>query len=244
APDQPDPLPQIRKVCTAILQARWELPLYQLISFLALELNYDAAELATADKLAARLNQQLSDRATLAATVSALQDIVSTERFDPVELEGDDSQYTRPGQLTLMTMHKAKGLDWDVVFLPFLHESLIPGSLWNPIPARFLGEYAIADVARAQIRASLHGVHPIPVASEAWEQAKTLKTAEELRLLYVAMTRAKRLLWLSAEHNAPFSWGTFNWERQAELSKQGASPIIAALRHRFPGIIAASATTA
>ncbi len=27
---------------------------------------------------------------------------------------------------------------------------------------------------------------------------KNLKTAEEFRLLYVAMTRAKRLLWMSA----------------------------------------------
>jgi DNA helicase-2/ATP-dependent DNA helicase PcrA len=40
----------------------------------------------------------------------------------------------------------------------------------------------------------------------AWEQAKHLKVAEEYRLLYVAMTRAKRLLWMSAAQQAPFTW--------------------------------------
>jgi DNA helicase-2/ATP-dependent DNA helicase PcrA len=47
---------------------------------------------------------------------------------------------------------------------------------------------------------------PIPDTLTAWEQAKALKTAEEYRLLYVAMTRAKRLLWLSAAQQAPFTW--------------------------------------
>jgi DNA helicase II / ATP-dependent DNA helicase PcrA len=235
APPTPEALQPIRVVCDRLLQARWELPLYQLISFLALELHYDAAELATADKLASRLHQQLSEtRATMATTVEALQEIVSTERFDAVDLEGDDSQYTRAHQLTLMTMHKAKGLDWDAVFLPFLHEKVIPGSLHVPIPAQFLGDYAIADVARAQIRANLHGKDPIPLAQEAWQQAKSLKVAEEFRLLYVAMTRAKRLLWLSAAQNAPFSWGTFNWERQSELNAQKPCPILPALKQHFP----------
>jgi DNA helicase II / ATP-dependent DNA helicase PcrA len=98
----------------------------------------------------------------------------------------------------------------------------------------FMGLSAIADVARAQIRANLHGKDPVPLAQEAWQQAKSLKVAEEFRLLYVAMTRAKQLLWLSAAQNAPFSWGTFNWERQSELSAQKPSPILPALKQHFP----------
>jgi DNA helicase II / ATP-dependent DNA helicase PcrA len=229
-----EPSQQVRTVCHHLLQARWELPLYQLISFLALELNYDAAELATADKLASRLHQQMGDQqTTMAATVEALQEIVSTERFEAVDLEGDDSPYIRPHQLTLITMHKAKGLDWDVVFLPFLHENTIPGSLRAPVVSRFLGDYAIADVARAQIRASLHEINPIPSAQEAWQQAKSLKIAEEFRVLYVAMTRAKRLLWLSAAQNAPFSWGTFNWERQTTLETQKPCSFLPSLKQEF-----------
>jgi DNA helicase II / ATP-dependent DNA helicase PcrA len=219
------------------LEARWALPLYQLISFLALELHYDAAELATADKLANRLQQQLNnDRSTLASAIAILQEIVSTERFEAVDLENDDSHYTRAHQLTLITMHKAKGLDWDVVFLPFLHDSVIPGSLRVPGTAQFLGDYAIAEVARAQIRATLHGHSPVPSAQEAWNEAKSLKVAEEFRLLYVAMTRAKRLLWLSAAQTAPYSWGSFNWERQPQLERQNPCPVIPALKQRFPNI--------
>jgi DNA helicase II / ATP-dependent DNA helicase PcrA len=249
APEESDPkLLEIREVCIKLLAARWELPLYQLTAFLALMLNYDATELATADKLSSRIQQQVSGgegsslgvRSTLAVTISILQEIVSTERFEAVDLENDDSHYTRAHQLTLITMHKAKGLDWDVVFLPFLHENVIPGNLRVPGTAQFLGDFAIAEVARAQIRASLHGIDPLASASEAWQQAKNLKTAEELRLLYVAMTRAKRLLWLSAAQMAPYSWGSFNWERQPPLERQNPCPVIPALRQRFPDIFVPS----
>ncbi|MEL6326411.1 MAG: 3'-5' exonuclease, partial [Cyanobacteria bacterium J06626_23] len=47
---------------------------------------------------------------------------------------------------------------------------------------------------------------PIPDIWTAWQQSATLKQAEEYRLLYVAMTRAKRLLWMSAAQQAPFTW--------------------------------------
>jgi superfamily I DNA/RNA helicase len=70
--------------------------------------------------------------------------------------EDNDDCYTRPGQLTIITMHKAKGLDWDYVFIPFLHEDIIPGKPWVPNGAKFLGDFTLAEVARAQIRAAVH----------------------------------------------------------------------------------------
>ena len=96
-------------------------------------------------------------------------------------------------------------MDWDYVFLPFLHENLIPGKSWVPPQRKFLGDFTLSEVARAQIRAALHGESKLPEVTEAWEQAKHLKIAEEYRLLYVAMTRAKRLLWMSAAKEAPFT---------------------------------------
>ncbi|MBW4689874.1 MAG: ATP-dependent helicase [Komarekiella atlantica HA4396-MV6] len=229
APPQPEAVQKASRLCRSLLRARLELPLYQLISFLALTLNYDQAELATADKLAERVNQQIAGNSSMGTMLAALSEIVSSERFEPVETDDSEARYTRTGQLTIITMHKAKGLDWDYVFLPFLHENLIPGRFWVPPQSQFLGDFTLSEVARAQIRAALHGESGIPDVTQAWEQAKHLKTAEEYRLLYVAMTRAKRLLWMSAAQKAPFTWS-----KPENLQEQAACPVFGALKRQFP----------
>ncbi len=232
AAPQPEPIQKAARLCRSLLRARLELPLYQLISFLGLALNYDQAELATADKLAERVNQQIAGGISMGAILNTLSDIVSSERFEPVETGNLEAKYTNPGQLTIITMHKAKGLDWDYVFIPFLHESLIPGRFWVPPQSQFLGNFTLSEVARAQIRAALHGEANLPHVAEAWEGAKYLKTAEEYRLLYVAMTRAKRLLWMSAAKKAPFTWS-----KPDNLQEQAPCPVFPALKLQFPGCV-------
>jgi DNA helicase-2/ATP-dependent DNA helicase PcrA len=226
---QSEPVQKAAHLCRSLLRARMELPLYQLISFLALALNYDQAELATADKLAERVNFQIAGHASMTKMLGILSEIVSSERFEPVETEDLEARYTRRGQLTIITMHKAKGLDWDYVFLPFLHENLIPGRFWVPPQSQFLGDFTLSEVARAQIRAALHGQASLPDVTQAWEQAKYLKTAEEYRLLYVAMTRAKRLLWMSAAQKAPFTWS-----KPENLQASAPCPVFPTLKRQFP----------
>jgi DNA helicase-2/ATP-dependent DNA helicase PcrA len=220
---------QARRLCTGLLRSRFELPPYHLIPFAGLTLGYNQSELATADKLAARLAQQNREDNTLRAMIQTLQEIVGSERFEAVDTEDRDDRYTRRGQLTILTMHKAKGLDWDAVFLPFLHERTIPGTLWVPQQQTFVGDFSLPEVARAQIRAHTHAEqHPTPIPDllTAWQQAKNLKTAEEFRLLYVAMTRAKRLLWMSAAYSAPFTWS--NPDNLSELPPCPALPVVMA----------------
>ncbi|EAW34628.1 ATP-dependent helicase [Lyngbya sp. PCC 8106] len=235
-PLETSPSDQVRKCrlfCRGLLQARLELAPFQLISFLALTLQYERSELATADKLAERIVKQTLGNNSIPAIVNVLNEIVSSERFETVDIvdqdESNESIFTRKGQLTIITMHKAKGLDWDYVFLPFLHEQTIPGSLRVLPQSRFLGEFTLSEVARAQIRANLHQQHPLPNVMQAWEQAGYLKTAEEYRLLYVAMTRAKQLLWMSAARQSPYSW-----HKPENLQDQKPCPILPALKERFP----------
>ncbi|PLZ94213.1 ATP-dependent helicase [Fischerella thermalis] len=229
SPPQPESVQKAAHLCRSLLRARMELPLYQLISFLALALNYDQAELATADKLAERVNLQIASHASMTNMLGILSEIVSSERFEPVETEDLEARYTRSGQLTIITMHKAKGLDWDYVFIPFVHENLIPGRFWVPPQSQFLGDFTLSEVARAQIRAALHNQGSLPDVTQAWEQAKYLKTAEEYRLLYVAMTRAKRLLWMSAAQKAPFTWS-----KPENLQASTPCPVFPALKRQFP----------
>ena len=232
-PPQPEPMLQARRYCTGLLRARLELPQYQLIPFLAMTLQYEQAELATADKLAERLVQQMAGDQSMAAMLDALGEIVRSERFEPVETDDPEQRYLRSQQLTIITMHKAKGLDWDFVFIPFLHDHLIPGSLRTLPQMQFLGDLNLSEVARAQIRAQIHGEYPLPNLAIAWERAKWLKIAEEYRLLYVAMTRARRLLWMSAAHKAPFSWSNPD-----NSDRRNPCPVLLALVQQFRSALA------
>ena len=229
---------EARRLGCSLLRARRELPHYQLIPFLGMTLKYTGSELATVQKLSEKVNQQIVGHSSLKTTIQALEEIVGSEKFEPVGEDNDD-RYTRQGQLTIITMHKAKGLDWDYVFIPFLHQDIIPGQPWIPNAVKFLGNFTLSEVARAQIRALVHNQYrestaiEIPQPDEAWKQAVKLKQDEEFRLLYVAMTRAKRLLWMSAAELGPFRWSVFRGDRPNSLQQKKPCPILPALAKEF-----------
>jgi DNA helicase-2/ATP-dependent DNA helicase PcrA len=233
----PDPLAIIpdlnvqkcRRICQAILAAKLELPAYQLIAFLALTLQYTQDDLATVDKLSERLASQSAGNYSLTKVLEILTTIVGTENFETVETNPNAEQiYLAKNQLTIITMHKAKGLDWDYVFIPFLQEKNMPGDLWIGSQKEFIGNFDLGEIGRSQIR-NVAQKRPIVDMNEAWRQAKYLKMAEELRLFYVAMTRAKRLLWIGAEAQAPFMW-----HKPEKLQEMPISPVFLALKQKFP----------
>ncbi len=237
---QKKPVLEARRYCCNLLQAKLELPDYQLIPFLGMTLKYTGAELATVQKLSERISQELIGKFSLKNVLTVLREIINSEQFEPIE-EDSEERYTRTNQVTIITMHKSKGLDWDYVFLPFLHEDVLPGSPWVPTSAQFLGNFTLAEVSRAQIRAAVHHnyINPndpliIPNPEDAWEEAQQLKKAEEYRLLYVAMTRPKRLLWMSAAKQGPFRWSIFKADENSNLQAKTPCPILPILMNQFP----------
>ena len=232
---------QARRYCVNLLRARMELPHYQLIPFLGMTLKYTGSELATVQKLSEKVSQQIRERSSLQSAIETLAEIVHSENFEGVESDNGD-RYTRSNQLTIITMHKAKGLDWDYVFIPFLHQDILPGQPWIPNAGKFLGSFTLSEVARAQIRAVVHHQYiapnqpqTIPLPMAAWQEAVKLKQAEEYRLLYVAMTRGKRLLWMSAAELGPFRWSVFRSDQPQSLQTKKPCPVLPALVRYLKG---------
>lgn len=98
-----------------------------------------------------------------------------------------------PGEVELMTIHNAKGLEFDTVILPGLHKSTRGGDTelleFKAMPEGFLaapnpGYWAEVDTAEARLYRSIREL-----------KAATVRH-EQKRLLYVALTRAKRTLHL------------------------------------------------
>ena len=108
----------------------------------------------------------------------------------------------------IMTIHKAKGLQWPVVILMGAGNAVLGG-------AHYSSMVAVAETAvDADGRQSEHGVvgtvlkdphHDITLENFQYDElrrrAKLSDAAEELRLLYVALTRAERKLIIAGQYN-------------------------------------------
>ncbi len=108
----------------------------------------------------------------------------------------------RPGRITLTTMHKAKGLEWDLVYLVGVDGSWFPHTLED----HFRGEYDFlggdpAEEARAALLGLVGegGEDGLPATAGAHLEI----IAERLRLLYVGITRARQYLAISWSRAVP-----------------------------------------
>ncbi len=108
-----------------------------------------------------------------------------------------------PGVITLSTYHKAKGLEWDIVFLASLSFSDFPVGLGD----KFTGDcwFLKPDYKNPQalIKAEFKRLASGEEESGSFRRAKLENISERARLLYVGITRAKRYLFLSGFHSNP-----------------------------------------
>jgi ATP-dependent DNA helicase UvrD/PcrA len=184
---------------------RWQgttlLPIDQMILTLAQELFTDPADLALAHKLALVLRQAADDHADwrLPELTGELGVIARNERRF-IGFSSDDSGFDpelHKGKVVVTTMHKAKGLEWDRVYLVSVNNYDFPSLQPND---RYISEkWFLRDnlnleaEALAQLEAALaSGEYDWYAEGAATLQARLDYVRERLRLLYVGITRAKK----------------------------------------------------
>lgn len=106
-----------------------------------------------------------------------------------------------PDTLQLLTIHKAKGLEFDIVFVPYLNSGRgngeTPPLSWEEIP---LDGGDGEEPAEALVIAARHAIGETrsPISAMLQERRSAREEHERLRVLYVAFTRAKEELHLLA----------------------------------------------
>ncbi|MBI5930875.1 MAG: ATP-dependent helicase [Chloroflexi bacterium] len=210
------------------LMRRWlsalSLPIDQLILTIGQDLFTDATDIALTYKIAVLLRgiAQANPTWRLPDLAEELRQISENQRkfigFDDAETGYAPKQ----GVITVSTMHAAKGLEWDRVYLMAVNNYSFPSALDYE---EYLGEKRfIRDNLNldAEVLAQLETLiaqqpdryEPGPAS----QQARTDYAAERLRLLYVGITRAK------SDLSITWNVGRF-WERGGNFVKQPAFPL-------------------
>jgi DNA helicase-2/ATP-dependent DNA helicase PcrA len=184
---------------------RWQaatlLPVDQLLLTLAQELFTSPADLALAHKLALVLRQSAENHPDwrLPELTAELGVIAKNERRF-IGFSDDDSGFDpekHRGKVVVTTMHKAKGLEWDRVYLMSVNNydfpSLQPYDTYISEKWFVRSHLNLEAEALAQLRAAFAaGEYDWYEEGAATLAARVDYTRERLRLLYVAITRAKR----------------------------------------------------
>jgi DNA helicase II / ATP-dependent DNA helicase PcrA len=191
---------------------RWHgailLPIDQLVLTIAQDLFLDPVELALAHKLSSLLRQLSDDHPDwrLPEFTEELANIARNERrylgFSREDEAFNPDLY--PGKVLVATMHKAKGLEWDCVYLTSLNNYNFPsGHEYDQyISEKWFvkGQLNLEAEAISQLKTLLED-HPFSwyEPGRASLEAREEFIRERLRLFYVGITRARR--WLTATWN-------------------------------------------
>lgn len=189
---------------------RWQgttlLPIDQMILTLSQELFTEPADLALAHKLALVLRQSANQHPDwrLPELTAELGVIAKNERRF-IGFSSDDSGFDPEryrGRVVVTTMHKAKGLEWDRVYLMSVNNYDFPSL--QPYDRYISEKWFIRSGLNLEAEA-LGQLNALEATGEYdWyeEGAETMQARidyvrERLRLLYVGITRAKRDLILT-----------------------------------------------
>jgi len=102
-------------------------------------------------------------------------------------------EHTRPGAVQVMTVHKSKGLEFDIVFLPCLRGQAFDNAGRLEVMERTNDEGRIQSVLLRPTTPIIEADKELTKQFDAWVASQCY---ERFCLLYVAMTRARRGLYL------------------------------------------------
>ncbi|MCJ7624510.1 MAG: ATP-dependent helicase [Anaerolineaceae bacterium] len=187
------------------LLRRWQnatlLPIDQLVLTLAQDIFFQPDELALTHKLALFLEQTAKNHPDwmLPAFVDELR-VISNNHRRFIGFSSEDSGFNpdeHKGKVIVATMHKAKGLEWDRVYLTSINNYDFPYAQPND---SYIGEkwyiernYNLQEEILAKLKALIEN-DQIGLNIEegiATTEARMEYTSERLRLLYVGITRAR-----------------------------------------------------
>ena len=108
------------------------------------------------------------------------------------------------GKVQIMTLHKSKGDEFDYVFLPEMAEKNLS-----------------IDVNQAKLKASSLFMEEVKSFNPTYKrksemELKEFNSEESLRLLYVAITRAQRKLYITTSSKAK-GWGNKETEQEPSI---------------------------
>jgi DNA helicase-2/ATP-dependent DNA helicase PcrA len=207
---------------------RWQgsivLPIDQVILLLAQDIFTTPPELAVAYKLALLMRQTITNHPDwrLPQLANELVAIAKNERrfigFTDTDTGFDPEKHR--GVVIVSTLHKAKGLEWDRVYLMSVNNYDFPSGMPQDkyISEKWFikKELNLEAETLAQLKSSLSRIENQDYCfGRATNQARMDYVRERLRLLYVGITRAKENLII-----------TWNTGRLKDMQQQPAIPLI------------------
>ncbi|MEZ4677716.1 MAG: ATP-dependent helicase [Caldilineaceae bacterium] len=176
------------------------LPVDELLLTLGNDLFSTPADLALTHRLAVLLAKLGNENPgwRLPELAGELENIAQNRRRILGFTEEGLGYVPKPGQVTVATMHAAKGLEWDRVYLVAVNNFGFPsgsaGDKYRSERWYVRDNLNLVAEAEAQLRQLHMGSLDDYEVGKATEQARIDVAAERLRLLYVGITRARREL--------------------------------------------------
>ena len=165
------------------------------MNFIKIGLYYFSTEIEKSNiyliaTLIKRLNFNANGYSNLLVRLNELSKKTSLSGFKFFSEEEKSDKEILEGKVQIMTMHKSKGDEFDYVFMPEMTEKSLPLMIEN-----------ISLKKNARFMESIRETNPNYKPKSDLE-LKQFLLEENLRLMYVAITRAKRKLFITSNNTS------------------------------------------